>query len=59
MTDTSATDVTAMSGVNEERKETSAGDVTAVSDVGDVAEKTGAQCKQASVRWGWGQVPVT
>ena len=43
MTDTSATDVTAMSGVSEERKETSAGDVTAVSDVGDVTVKTGAQ----------------
>ena len=40
-TGTSAVDVTAMSGVSEERTEIFAGDVTAVRDVGQVAVMTG------------------
>ena len=39
-TGTSAVDVTAMSGVSEERTEIFAGDVTAVTDVGQVAVTT-------------------
>ena len=39
-TGTSAVDVTAMSGVSEERTDKSFGNVMAVSDVGDVALRT-------------------